>query len=357
MFKCSFFKTACIAAMLGLSVSNVNAQTLTLDLSRSLNPTSFDYTSSGYWTGTYNTDDYTFIDFEHFSFSHLIWGDLLGDGYWDGFTVSRNGDNSVQTDWITCQWGNMAGGGIKTDEAGNVVKDQNGKVQAEQGIPYLLAYWSEFMEMPGMPICQTILTGSDTPYEAVGVYVNATPWAYYSNLNGVAPARPLNQEGDYLKLLIYGLNEDFEDNGLYVEHYFAKFENGVLTQSPDWDYVNLSLLGNVYGFRYTMESTDNSAWGINTPTYFCLDKLQVRNNSTGTKINEMKNNISVYPNPFAEYITIQAATADIVSIYDLSGKEILNIKLQAGSNRINTSALPKGVYVLKQGENTFKIVK
>ncbi len=68
-------------------------------------------------------------------------------------------------------------------------------------------------------------------------------------------------------------------------------------------------------------------------------------------------NISVYPNPFADYIIVNASAADMASIYNLSGAAVANINLVNGSNRIETSALPKGIYVLKVGETTVKIVK
>ena len=51
------------------------SDTITLNLSQSLNPATFTFDpQKGYWTETYNDEDYTFIDFEHFSFSHLIAG-------------------------------------------------------------------------------------------------------------------------------------------------------------------------------------------------------------------------------------------------------------------------------------------
>jgi hypothetical protein len=67
--------------------------------------------------------------------------------------------------------------------------------------------------------------------------------------------------------------------------------------------------------------------------------------------------ISVYPNPFAESIVIDVVADGKVTIYDLSGKAVVSTTVQAGSNRINTAALSKGVYVLKQGTNVVKIVK
>ncbi|MDR3338632.1 MAG: T9SS type A sorting domain-containing protein [Candidatus Symbiothrix sp.] len=68
-------------------------------------------------------------------------------------------------------------------------------------------------------------------------------------------------------------------------------------------------------------------------------------------------NIAVYPNPFTDYILIDTTTDGNVLIYDLSGKALLNINVKAGSNRINTSMLANGVYILKYGLTTVKVVK
>ncbi|GAB6010665.1 T9SS type A sorting domain-containing protein [Viscerimonas tarda] len=78
---------------------------------------------------------------------------------------------------------------------------------------------------------------------------------------------------------------------------------------------------------------------------------------TTTGLDEQKSPVSVYPNPFADYMVIHAATAGNAVIYDLSGKAVLNTSLEAGSNRINTSALAKGMYLVKSGAETVKIVK
>jgi uncharacterized protein YjdB len=275
------------------------SDTITLNLSQSLNPATFTFDpQKGYWTETYNDEDYTFIDFDHFSFSHLIAGPgaSFGGYYWDGFTVCNNGDNTDygspgnSGSWVSEQWGCMAGGGIKTDANGRVLKDENGKVLVERGIPYLLAYWGYFMESSGTHCLQTILTDAEAPYEAVGMYVNAHPWPYYGNIHGDGFARPF-QEGDYFKLFIHGLDENYEDNGKVVEYVLAEFKNGLLTQSPDWEWIDLSALGEVYGFYYTMESTDESPYyGPNTAVYFCMDKLTVCKPATDIPVSSVSLN-------------------------------------------------------------------
>ncbi|MDR0798644.1 MAG: hypothetical protein LBN18_02655, partial [Dysgonamonadaceae bacterium] len=176
---------------------SVSAQVFTLDLSNPLNPAEFTFDpATGEWTETFNGEDYPTIDFEHFSFSHIINNNGYGGASWDGFTVSVSGDDANQSDFISNQWGNMAGGGIKTDANGKVIKD-NGKVQVEKGIPYLVAYWSFYTDLTeDMP---SLITPFDDMYEPVGMYVNASPWPYYGNLGHDNFARALDQEGDYFK--------------------------------------------------------------------------------------------------------------------------------------------------------------
>jgi hypothetical protein len=65
----------------------------------------------------------------------------------------------------------------------------------------------------------------------------------------------------------------------------------------------------------------------------------------------------VYPNPFTDYIVFESAKDGYAVIYDSSGKAILTAKIEAGSNQLNTTAIQKGVYILKYENYTVKIVK
>ncbi|MDR1729465.1 MAG: DUF4465 domain-containing protein [Prevotellaceae bacterium] len=305
MKEINFLKKWILTTVAFVLVSaNINAQVITLDLSRPTSPESFDFDANGVWTETYNYKDYPFIEFGTMAFSHKntvfeVFNRLaedyedeefaaemiemfgLYDAIWDGVTVSKNGDNAEhRTSWVSNQWGNMAGGGIKTDARGNVLKDEDGTVLTDPDAPYLLAYLSDmswlesaFGFVPASPSLQAVF--SDT-YQAVGVYVNSSPWPYYSHINGDGFARALDQDGDYFKLIIHGLDANYEENGKTVEYYLARNEGGTLIQSPNWEWVDLSALGEIGGLYFTMESTDNDAYGMRTATYFCMDKLQVR---------------------------------------------------------------------------------
>ena len=274
-----------------------------LDLQNPTTPTSFTLNSKNVWTETFNDVSFPYIKFNNstFKFTHLGAGegDSWGGVYWDGFTYSKNGDNTdygasgSSGNWVDNQWGNMAGGGIKTDADGTVLKDENNVVLTDLNVPYLLAYWGY-----GGYTYPPLSVFFDDVYQAEGVYVNMSPWPYFGNIHGDGFARPLNQNGDYFKLFIHGLDENYADNGLKVEYYFALFQNGTLTQSPNWEWINLSALGEVAGIYFSMESTDYSSYGMNTAAYFCMDKLQVRVKGTSafvavTQITNLPNTATV----------------------------------------------------------------
>lgn len=291
---------------------------ITLDLTKPVNPTSFSFVSGkGNWTETYNDADYSYIKFDKMSFSHLIAGAgaSYGGYYWDGFTVCSSGDTTnygsagSSESWIANQWGCMAGGGIKTDANGIVLKDANGKVVVEKGLPYLLGYWGFYMETSGNHSLQTVFNGGKT-YKAVGMYVNNAPWPYYGNLYGDGFARKFDQEGDVFKLIIHGLDKNLADNGKTVEYILAQFKDGKLTQSPDWEWVDLSSLGEIGGMYYTMSTTDSDpTYGPNTAVYFCMDKVQVQRSS----------NVTVTMNATSQKIfMVKKGTTDTLNVGSMS---------------------------------------
>lgn len=257
------------------------ADAVTLDLSRPVNPATFETDSAkGHWTETYS-EEYPFIEFEGgFAFSHLINKDSYGGYAWNGFTYATSGDNAdyapeggSSSNWVANQWGCMAGGGIKTDETGQVVIGEDGKPEVQKGTPYLIGFWRFYGEETGERTLQTLFT-ADGFWKPQGMYVNFHPWPYYGVQHGDGFARPFNQEGDCFKLIIHGLDANLEDNGKTVEHIFAEYKDGTLHQSPDWEWVDLSSLGAVGGLYYTFETTDaDPLYGPNTAVYFCMDKL------------------------------------------------------------------------------------
>lgn len=71
-----------------------------------------------------------------------------------------------------------------------------------------------------------------------------------------------------------------------------------------------------------------------------------------------QSSISVYPNPTADMLIVEGVNAkEEIGIYSLNGTKVLSVLSQEGTNTINVSGLPDGVYLLKSANETFKLIK
>ena len=73
---------------------------------------------------------------------------------------------------------------------------------------------------------------------------------------------------------------------------------------------------------------------------------------------ETKNNLlKVYPNPAKDHVVISnISKGENISVYDLSGKKLFQTKSPGNSLNINTSYYKNGIYLVKVGEKTTKII-
>ena len=228
--------------------------------------------ADGKWVDTYS-GDYLSLDFEAFRFSHIPNGmqpqDDSGMQYWDGFTLCTSGDDAdygyagSSQDWIEHQWGCMAGGGL--DENGNVVK----------GMPYLVAYWGYNSEDEGIHSLQTDFNDGMT-HRPLGVWVCNHPWPYYGIEHDDGFAHSFADNGAAFTLLIHGIDEEGGEAGMPVRVTLASFHDNRLYMSRDWQWVDLTSLGQVNGLFFTMESSDmTQSLGMNTAAYFCLGGMEI----------------------------------------------------------------------------------
>lgn len=76
-------------------------------------------------------------------------------------------------------------------------------------------------------------------------------------------------EGDFFELTVTGLNEAGDALGTATL---------LLADGADvldsWAWLDLSGLGAVYGLRFSLDSSDQGSFGMNTPAYFAMDGLQ-----------------------------------------------------------------------------------
>ncbi|MCE5331481.1 MAG: chitobiase/beta-hexosaminidase C-terminal domain-containing protein [Bacteroidales bacterium] len=130
-------------------------------------------------------------------------------------------------------------------------------------------------------------------------------------------------------------------------------------------YANGELQGTVIGTGYTLSGlTPATEYIVDVEALDAAGNKSVKASTTistlsvTTNIKEIGDNkITIYPNPITDYVNVNTTGDTRAVITDLSGKTMISIMLSEGSNRINTSALPTGVYLLRAGSNVVKLVK
>ncbi|MBQ9362864.1 MAG: DUF4465 domain-containing protein [Bacteroidaceae bacterium] len=155
-----------------------------------------------------------------------------------------------------------------------------------------------------------------------GFYVTNAASTYQAMLEGTDLAKRFSI-GDWLKITVTGYDAQGAETGT-VDFYLADFrdsQNAYIIE--DWRWVDLTTLGTVKRLTFTMSSSDSNQWGMNTPSYFCLDNLG------GTK--------PEHEDPIATSICLVKASqpAVPVAIYNLNG--VLQNELLPGINIVKFS--------------------
>lgn len=106
---------------------------------------------------------------------------------------------------------------------------------------------------------------------------------------------------------------------------------------------------------YLPSSSGNYAVIVNDGT--CVDTSVCTFVSLTTIVSCRENDFRFYPNPFSTSITLYAKNNTTVNMYNLTGEMINTYYVTQGSNSIDLSELPKGVYYLKNGSKVERLIK
>jgi len=116
--------------------------------------------------------------------------------------------------------------------------------------------------------------------EIKGFFINNSTWAALSMKNGDDFSKKFGgadgKEPDWFKLTIEG--RDMNGNTASSDFMLADFTFQDSTKDyilETWQWVDLSSLGKVHNLTFTLSSSDNGDWGMNTPAYFCIDNVYV----------------------------------------------------------------------------------
>lgn len=200
-----------------------------------------------------------------------------------------------------------------------------------------------------------------------GVYVTNSAYAYLSMKDGDQYAKKFGGESgndpDWFKLTIEGFDSENQSTGkidvLLADFTDANNANDYILDT--WKWVGLESLGRIAKLEFSVSSSDNGLFGMNTPAYFCIDNL---NHQVGTFTNQLpKLQVSVYPNPFTDYAVVSGISDKAkISLTDISGKLIRRVEKVSGNQTIDQLGhLISGIYFLNVTDNgrsaTVKLVK
>lgn len=218
--------------------------------------------------------------------------------------------------------------------------------------------------------CVLKMVDSAMGHPVKGCYVTNNTYAYNSMRDGDMFARKFHN-GDWFKISARGyfhgtLNTDS------VSIYLANFlhpdsnDNYILNT---WEWFNLEPLGKVDSIRFTLTSTDNGAFGMNTPAYFCIDNFTTYETfDTTTPPTTLVHtaqpaSIKAYPIPTNNRLHVDVAGAQVteITITNMAGRIVWRTAEAAANYDINTADLSAGLFVLTvtsdKGKATLQFTK
>ncbi len=278
------------------------------------------YYNGSDWKGGFNSGPNFFVNEYDTAFGFESWG---------GFAVSNIKD-SVTKGFMN-QYASVAGGGYQSEQYAVVYGDAKVRMNASSPL-------NNFF------ICNTT-------------------YAYYDMKDGSQFSKKFGgasgNDPDFLKVIISGWKNGGNPADTAIEFYLADFRNSDNSKDyivKSWTYVDLSALGMVDSLGINFASSDTGDFGINTPVYFCMDRLAQA--SIGLNENKKALAVNVYPNPATENLNVNVAANEVsLQIYNLQGSLVAT----SISKEINVSELPSGVYLLlvqtEKGNYSQNIIK
>jgi hypothetical protein len=279
--------------------------------------------ADAFWNGSDGSGVFTSGN-ASFTNKFVDWGG--GFTSWSGFSYSNKRDTLTQI--YTNEYSAMTALGYNASDK------------------YAVCYVSSYDPLPIIR-----LNGIAKGDTVDGFFITNSTYAYLTMKNGGGPAKKFGgasgTDADWFALAVYGYKDGIK-NSDSVLFYLADFRFSSSAQDyiiKDWQWVDLTSLGALDSLEFNLFSSDTGAFGINNPTYFCMDNL-ITNNHIYVGVEEHASQIfTIYPNPANDWISIHPFYENTrVRIFDLQGKELL---LSAKNALMDIRSLSVGVYLLQ----------
>jgi hypothetical protein len=289
----------------------------------------------------------TVADFENFNFpADTFWNGSsqpLGTTFTSGNVIMENYFDTAFVGYWTQGWAYSTMMDSSTSGFGNLYSTKA-----------LTGYNSSLTYVVGQQNAKVMLSGNATGGVVSGCYVTNATYPANSMRDGDMFAKKFGgvsgNDPDFFKLMIRGWfgGQVVTDS---VEFYLAdyRFANNTLDYIvTDWQWVDLSSLGNVDSLWFILSSSDVGAFGINTPLFFCADHFITADSPMTILESRDDNTLAVYPNPFHNQLTIETVTTNgTITITDISGRVVFTQLInQHGPVNLDLSYLSSGVYTL-----------
>lgn len=275
-----------------------------------------------YWISTDNStpEGNYFKDFFHqgaFTFNHY-WSSW---GFGGGFTYSNVSD--VTTPGYT-NLGSAAGAGFDGDTY---------LIAKSDGFTPAIASFEENEE-----------------HDVLGVYVTNSTYAYLSMKQGDDFAKKFGgaegRDGDWFKLTAVGLDKAGNETGR-TDFYLADYRFFDSTKDyalNEWKWFDLRSLGKVASVRFELSSSDNGEFGMNTPGYFCMDRMIVNQVILQSIDGQENDNLKAWWADGA--IRFTGMEGYQATVYNGSGAVVTSFRIDS-----NEASVPvyneKGMYVIR----------
>ena len=90
---------------------------------------------------------------------------------------------------------------------------------------------------------------------------------------------------------------------------------------------------------------------------FDLDGVAVLHQS-GVGVDDVTDiEVSVYPNPVSDRLTVSGAAGNEAVLYDMTGRQLASWTIATDQQQLNTAALAQGIYLLRIGDKSFRVAK
>lgn len=192
-----------------------------------------------------------------------------------------------------------------------------------------------------------------------GMYVTNNTYAYFSMKDGDMFAKKFggateNDEDFYFITIKKYENGELSTDS--IDFYMADYRFADNTQDyiiNEWTYIDLTSLGNADSLVITRSSSDIGNYGVNTPSYVCIDNFTTKDELVSTLALEAAN-FSVFPNPVSSYMIIELEDSNkgLYSIYDVNGRKIMTNRAVISGDRVDLSALSTGLYYIQLSTET-----